>query len=75
MDDNISYIIEQFHNLCRNARTEDYIKGASNIFFNKIGEELGITISSHNEITFALGGRVKSKIIQQYPNYQIKSIH
>lgn len=70
MDDNISNIIEQFHNLCRNARTEDDIKGASNIFFNKIGEELGITISSHNEITSAHGGRVDSIYNNIYFEYK-----
>ncbi len=69
-DQTISNIIEQFSVQCRNARSEDDIKGASNIFFNKIGEALDITISSHNEITSAYGGRVDSIYNNIYFEYK-----
>lgn len=64
-------IIEQFSIQCRNACSEDDIKGASNIFFNKIGEALDISISSHNEITSAFGGRVDSIYNNIYFEYKI----
>lgn len=69
-DQIISNIIEQFSVQCRNARSEDDIKGASNIFFNKIGEALDITIYSHNEITSAYGGRVDSIYNNIYFEYK-----
>lgn len=69
-DQNIANIIEHFSSQCRNARSEDDIKSASNIFFNKIGEALGINISSHNEITSAFGGRVDSIYNNIYFEYK-----
>lgn len=66
----ITNIIEQFSTQCRNALSEDDIKGASNIFFNKIGEALGIAITSHNEITSAFGGRVDSIYNNIYFEYK-----
>ena len=69
-NNNISEIIASFYTQCKMARSEDDIKGASNIFFNKIGDALNISISSHNEITSAYGGRVDSIYNNIYFEYK-----
>lgn len=74
MESEISDIIEQYKNQCDIARTEDDIKGASNIFFNAIGLRLGIQIDSHNEITSAHGGRVDSIYNNIYFEYKKKGL-
>ncbi len=66
----IANTIERLSTKCREARSEDDIKVASNIFFNQIGELLGISISSHNEITSAYGGRVDSIYNNIYFEYK-----
>lgn len=66
----ISNIITHFQQQCNDARSEDDIKGASNIFFNDIGKALGISISSHNEITSAYGGRIDSVYNNIYFEYK-----
>lgn len=66
----ISNIITHFQQECNNAYSEDDIKKASNIFFNNIGKALGISVSSHNEITSAYGGRVDSIYNNIYFEYK-----
>lgn len=63
-------ITAHFQKQCNDARSEDDIKGASNIFFNDIGKALGISISSHNEITSAYGGRIGSIYNNIYFEYK-----
>lgn len=70
----ISDIIAEYREQCNIARSEDDIKGASNIFFNAVGRSLGIIIDSHNEITSAHGGRVDSIYNNIYFEYKKKGL-
>lgn len=74
MEREISDIIAEYKAHCDRARSEDDIKGASNIFFNAIGQELDIQIDSHNEITSAHGGRVDSIYNNIYFEYKKKGL-